>query len=130
MDGGAFASCHHLEYIGVDASNPKFKSYGANNAVIERAANRLVVGCPDAIIPDNITTIGKAAFWGHAGEWKDIPASVTKIDEGAFAYGGLNAVNISVNVEYIGESAFRCNGLWEVVIPAKRSHLEGVQAYC
>ena len=123
MDGGAFASCHKLEYIGVDASNPKFKSYGANNAVIERAANRLVVGCPNASIPDNITTIGKAAFWGHAGEWKDIPASVTKIDEGAFAYGGLNAVNISANVEYIGESAFRCNGLWEVVIPAKVTYI-------
>lgn len=123
MDGGAFASCHNLEYIGVDASNPKFKSYGDNNAVIERAANRLVVGCPDAIIPDNITTIGKAAFWGHSGEWKDIPASVTKIDEGAFAYGGLNAVNISANVEYIGESAFRCNGLWEVVIPAKVTYI-------
>lgn len=123
MDGGAFASCHKLEYIGLDASNPKFKSYGANNAVIERAANRLVVGCPDASIPDNITTIGKAAFWGHAGEWKDIPASVTKIDEGAFAYGGLNAVNISANVEYIGESAFRCNGLWEVVIPAKVTYI-------
>ena len=123
MNGGAFASCHKLEYIGVDASNPKFKSYGANNAVIERAANRLVVGCPDAIIPDDITTIGKAAFWGHAGEWKDIPASVTKIDEGAFAYGGLNAVNISDNVEYIGESAFRCNSLWEVVIPAKVTYI-------
>ena len=123
MDGGAFASCHHLEYIGVDASNPKFKSYGTHNAVIERAANRLVVGCPDAIIPDDITTIGKAAFWGHAGEWKDIPASVTKIDEGAFAYGGLNAVNISDNVEYIGESAFRCNSLWEVVIPAKVTYI-------
>ena len=123
MDGGAFASCHKLEYIGVDASNPKFKSYGTNNAVIERAANRLVVGCPNASIPDNITTIGKAAFWGHAGEWKDIPASVTKIDEGAFAYGGLNAVNISANVEYIGESAFRCNGLWEVVIPAKVTYI-------
>ena len=123
MDGGAFASCHKLEYIGVDASNPKFKAYGTNNAVIERATNRLVVGCTDASIPDNITTIGNAAFWGHAGEWKDIPVSVTKIDEGAFAYGGLNGVNISANVEYIGESAFRCNGLWEVVIPAKVTYI-------
>ena len=102
----AFAYCNNLETISVDDENPTF--YSENNAIIKREGKVLVLGCKTTTIPDDIETIGNAAFYG-AGDGGNliIPNSVTSINDQAFyecSFSGT--LSLSDSLQYIGAGAF------------------------
>ena len=103
----AFAYCNNLETISVDDENPTF--YSENNAIIKREGKVLVLGCKTTTIPDDIETIGNAAFYG-AGDGGNliIPNSVTSINDQAFyecSFSGT--LSLSDSLQYIGAGAFK-----------------------
>ena len=85
-------------------------------------------GCTAEIIWDGtprITTIGRYAFSGYAGESLTIPASVTSIGTYAFAdCSTLTSLTIPEGVRSIGERAFSgCTGLNSITIPNNVSNI-------
>lgn len=102
-----------LESITVDKDNAKY--YSAGNCLIERATKKLVFGCKNSVIPDDITEIGESAFhWckGFKGELT-VPKSVTKIGGYAFAQTGIRKLTTHIT----GSEAFSgCLSLTEVII--------------
>ena len=120
IGGQAFMGCSSLTSIGVDADNTYYDSRDNCNAIIETASNTLIVGCKTTAIPNSVTSIGNAAFYGCSGLTSvTIPNSVTSIGDGAFRdCSGLTSVTIPNSVTSIGDGAFRdCSGLTSVVIP-------------
>ena len=115
----AFCGCSGLTSVTVDKNNGTYDSRDNCNAIIETSTNKLIVGCKNTTIPNSVTSIGKAAFWGCSGLTSvTIPNSVTTIGDAAF-YGcsGLSSVTIGNSVTSIGEIAFsRCSGLTSVVV--------------
>lgn len=74
----------------------------------------------EVTIPDGVTVIGDAVFWGRTDLTKvTIPDSVREIVSDAFIYcSGLTQVILGENVECIGAGAFQeCSSLTEVNIP-------------
>lgn len=87
IGSGAFSICSGLESITVASGNTKYHS--ENNCLIETAAETLIVGCKNSIIPSDgsVTSIGEGAFSGCTGLTNvNIPDSVTSIGSGAFEY--------------------------------------------
>ena len=119
----AFEECDGLESINVDNNNIKYDSRNDCNAVIETPTNKLVVGCKNTVIPQDITTIGSYAFLGCSNLTKLVlPNSVTCIEFGAFwNCNGLKVVIAGSNVEQIKGGAFnRCSGLKDFYIYAEK----------
>jgi serine/threonine protein kinase len=115
--GESFGSCTGLEKISVDPANTKYESPAGCNAIIEKATNRLVVGCETTHIPDGITTIGNNAFGGRWGmRQMDIPETVTTIEDKAFVWCvKLTNITLPASVKAIGNQAFgRCDTLISV----------------
>ena len=115
----AFSGCSGLTSIIVDKKNPKYDSRNNCNAIIETRTNELIVGCKNTVIPGNVTSIGKSAFWGCSGLTSiTIPNSVTSIGVIAFEYcSGLTSITIPNSVTSIGEGAFsRCSGLTSIIV--------------
>ena len=114
----AFAACTSLTSIVVEAGNSKYDSRDNCNAIIETSSNTLIVGCMNTVIPDNVTTIGKEAFYKCSNLTNvTIPNSVTTIGEEAF-YKCSNLISVIIpnSVTTIGEDAFRnCIGLTSVI---------------
>jgi serine/threonine protein kinase len=106
--GASFGSCAGLKKIAVDPLNTKYDSRLNCNAVIETATNKLVVGCETTQIPDGITTIGYAAFWGRWHMQRmDIPETVTTIESNAFSWCiSLSTITLPASVSAIGVEAF------------------------
>ena len=74
-----------LERFTMNKSNPKYEV--RNNSVVETATNTLVGGATQSTkIHDSVTTIGPYAFYDSKIEYIDIPASVTEIQDYAFAF--------------------------------------------
>lgn len=91
----AFHGCDVFANIEVDSSNERF--FSAQNCVIERGSNKLVLGTNGSVIPYGVTEIADRAFYGqHNIKSISIPESVTRIGNEAFA---------------------NCYGLWEIFIP-------------
>ena len=112
----AFRGCD-LERIEVSTDNSVY--YSQRNCIIEKATNKLVLGCKNSGIPNSVTSIGKSAFEDCTGlKSITIPNSVTSIGDWAF-YGctGLKSITIPNSVTSIGKSAFEdCTGLTSVTI--------------
>ena len=100
----AFSDCTGLASIAVSNDNPVY--YAENNCLIEKATNKLVFGCKNSVIPDEVTGISDCAFFGCTGlETITIPEGVTSIGDSAF-FGctGLKTVNFNaVNCITMGE---------------------------
>ena len=112
--------CRSLDTIMVDVGNPVYDSRGNCNAIIETSTNRLITGCRNTVIPDDVTSIGKSAFFKCDSLMSiTIPESVTSIDEHAFHGCGISSVIIPSNVDSIGDYAFnRCSKLATITLPA------------
>ena len=61
----AFSGCNGLVSIVVAQGNPQYDSRDNCNAIILTKNNRLIVGCKNTNIPENITKIESFAFAGH-----------------------------------------------------------------
>ncbi|MBO5757145.1 MAG: leucine-rich repeat domain-containing protein, partial [Clostridia bacterium] len=80
---GAFSAGAGLESITVGLGNPSY--YSKNNCLIERETGRLISGCSNSTIPDEVKIIGYIAFQGCV-DMKEaiIPEGVVAIHEMAF----------------------------------------------
>ena len=71
----------------VDPENPYYDSRNNCNAIIETSSNKLLYGCRNSIIPDDITSIEGFAFVCCTSLTSiTIPSSVTSIGDRAFRY--------------------------------------------
>lgn len=105
--------------ISVDSENPYFDSRNNCNAVIETATNKLVCGCTDTVIPQDIQSFSGGAFAGTDITTFITPSSVTEIPYSLCAdCTKLNNLSIGENVTTINMSAFNgCTALINVTIP-------------
>ncbi len=116
----AFLYCTGLTTINVEVENTKYDSRNNCNAIIETESNKLIVGCHNTIIPNNIKSIGDHAFSERSDLIQvTIPNSVTTIGYAAFAHcSGLTSVTIGNNVTSIGDHAFNgCSSLSSLTLP-------------
>ena len=117
---GAFVYCHSLTSVHItDVAawcNISFGDYPLSDGADLYLNNELVT---ELTIPDSVTTIGGAAFYGcNSLTSVTIPDSVTTIGESAFCdCRSLTSVTIPDSVTTIGGSAFEyCNSLTSVTI--------------
>jgi hypothetical protein len=103
-----FLNCSNLISIVVAEGNKVYDSRGGCNAIIETSSNTLILGCAKTIIPEGVTGIGNAAFFGYSSLTSiTIPEGVTSIGESAFAYcSNLTAITFPENMTKIGVQAF------------------------
>lgn len=118
----ALLNCPNLKRISVDSTNPVYSSL---DGVLFARDGTILVTYPasksgDYTIPDSVTIIGGAAFFGCTGlNSVKIPDSVTLI--GGLAFAGctsLNSVRVPDRVTEIGDKVFSdCSGLTSITIP-------------
>jgi hypothetical protein len=110
----AFHGCSGLESITVDPANKNYDSRNNCNALIETKTDTLIQGCNNTVIPDDVTIIGKKAFWACKSLTSvSIPGTVTIIDKEAFEFcDGLESIKVDpANKNY--DSRNDCNALIE-----------------
>ena len=118
---GAFVNCPNLTTMTVDENNATFDSRGGCNAIIETSSNTLIVGSPATVIPEDVTSIGNAAFaYSSYPTAINIPASVTNIGDWAFYQcSGLATITLPEGLTNIGKEAFfECFSLTAITIPS------------
>ena len=128
----AFAFCLGLASIEVASGNTVYDSRDNCNAIIETASNTLIAGCKNTTIPNSVTSIGYASFWGCINLTSlTIPNSVTSIGDVAFQNcGGLTSLTIGNSVTTIGDFTFwGCIGLTSLTIPNSVTEI-GDRAFC
>ena len=108
IQGTPFSECWYRSSIVVESGNAIYDSRENCNAIIETATNTLILGCQNTIIPNTVTSIGNAAFYGCVSITSiTIPRSVTSIGESAFNYcSSLTSITIPESVITIGGYAF------------------------
>ena len=137
---GAFSAGAGLESITVELGNPSF--YSKNNCLIERETGRLISGCSNSTIPDQVKIVGYIAFKGCT-DMKEaiIPEGVVAVHEMAFlectsleyaslpstlrtmegfvfdGCSSLREVEIAEGVKGIGLCAFYGTAITELRIP-------------
>ncbi|MBQ9530667.1 MAG: fibronectin type III domain-containing protein [Eubacterium sp.] len=121
IEDNPFEACEGLESIQVDSMNSVFNSANNCNAIINKYTNKLVTGCKNTIIPNNVTIIGKNAFSYCTDLMKiEFPDGLKSIYEYAF-YGcsNLKDVNFPDGLTTIRNNAFSfCDGIENIFIPA------------
>ena len=108
IQGTPFSECWYRSSIVVESGNAIYDSRENCNAIIETATNTLILGCQNTIIPNTVTSIGDAAFYGCVSITSiTIPRSVTSIGDYAFIYcSSLTSITIPESVITIGRYAF------------------------
>ncbi|MCI8489049.1 MAG: leucine-rich repeat protein [Lachnospiraceae bacterium] len=110
----AFSGCSGLEQIVVGDGNTAYDSRNSCNAIIATGKNKLISGCKNTVIPDSVTAIERAAFFGCSGlKSISIPDSVTKISNDAFSgCSGLEQMMVE-NGNTVYDSRNGCNAIIE-----------------
>ncbi len=99
IDSNPFYGCEPLASITVDAGNPVYSSPNGCNAIIKTDEHRLISGCKNTVIPNDVTEINDYAFSECTGLSSiEIPASVEIINDYAFK-GCFNLEDITVLAE-------------------------------
>lgn len=114
----AFSYCGALTSINVESGNTVYDSRNNCNAIIETSSNKLIRGCVNTVIPNEIKAIDFLAFSNCKGLVSVVlPNGVTSIGSSAFANcPDLKEVVIPNSVTSIGASAFRCENLVSVTV--------------
>ena len=121
-----FEFCANLTSINVESENAYYDSRNDCDAIIRKSDNTLVSGCEYTDIPNNVASIGSAAFSGCQNLTSIIiPNSVTNIGWTAFSgCKNLTSINIPNSVTSIGEDAFAGSGLTSIIIPNSVTSIE------
>ena len=122
--------CQNLTTITANSANPVFASI---DGVLFSKDKTELIKYPegrrgDYVIPDSVTKIGRAAFFGCRGLTSiTIPASVVEIGVRAFMRcSGLISIVIPDSATKIEDCAFNsCNGLTSIVIPDSVTEIGG-----
>lgn len=114
IDSFAFTQNDRITSIQVDANNPYFDSRNDCNAIIEKAQKKLVLGCMNTVIPDDVTMIGSGAFYYSPGPKNlHISKNVTQIFETSFCVsGGLETISVD-EANPVYDSRNNCNAIIE-----------------
>ncbi len=107
-----FNGCSKLDSIEVAKENPVYDSRNNCNAIIETKSNKLITGCKNTKIPDNVTSIATYAI-SFCDELSSIqiPASVTNIEDSAFYQcGGVMYIEV-VEENPVYDSRNNCNAI-------------------
>ena len=107
LGSGCFAY-NELESLTVAEGSSTFYSPAGSNAVVRKADDVLVLGCPNTVIPNTVKGIGDFAFYLlNSLKTLIIPESVTTIGYRAIAYCfNLRGSLLLTGVTTIGEQAF------------------------
>ncbi len=120
IGAGILANCSNIESITVASGNKNYDSRFDCNAIIEKANSKLMQGCKNTVIPNNVSRIWIGAFWGHTGLTAiEIPSTFMEvIEESAFRdCSGLTSIAIPKGVTAIKASTFRgCSNLKTVIL--------------
>ena len=114
------SGCNNLSTIVVDPDNLSYDSRNNCNAIIQKSNNLLISGCAKTIIPEDIRSIGRQAFFDCTGlNSIRIPNSVTWIAYMAFGNcSGLLSISLPNSVTGIDQYAFtKCSSLNSIIIP-------------
>lgn len=95
----SFAGCPNLERITVDRTSTTYDSRDNCNAIIEKNSDKLIVGCKNTSIPNDVQTIGEYAFADCIGlKGVNIPTSIKKIEDKAFLGSkDIETITVSAN---------------------------------
>ena len=124
IGNNAFRGCFGRRSISVSEKNETY--YSKNNCLIEKATEKLLLGCADGNIPEGVAIIGKSAFYGIAElTHLHIPSTVTSFEESAFGNcTGLKEVVLPDSVNNLGDYMFSdCTALERVKLPAGLTEL-------
>ena len=102
-----FVGCTSLTSLSVESGNTVYESPD-NRYIIEKATKRLIAVNNEALIPTDVTIIGKYVFSERDDlESIVIPQNVTRIEEGAFWWcKNLKTISIRGTIDYVGYIAF------------------------
>lgn len=110
-----------LESITVDSNNPTYDSRNNCNAIIETSTNKLILGCKNTTIPNDVTIIDDKAFVHVQGLQNIVIGNnVTEIGAQAFRYNNVvETIDIGTSIAHIGSQAFAdCSYLESATIRA------------
>ena len=127
ISNDAFDYCSKLTSIVVSDENTVYDSRNNCNALIETETNKLILGCKNTVIPNDIEVIGQHAFYGVEGITSVVlPNTVNSIGYYAFSRCyDLTSVTMSDNVTVINASAFQsCSGLSNCVLSNNVTELD------
>jgi len=119
IDINAFYGCNGVESITVNTENKIYDSRNDCNGIVEKSTNRLILGCMNTVIPNNIEVIGDNAFYGCDGlKTVAIPESVVTIESYAFeGCSGITELYIPAGTVNLCWNAFSgCSGLESIVV--------------
>ncbi len=123
----AFNLCDSLESITVDPANTTY--YSANNCLVEKLTETLIVGASDGNIPEGVKIIGESAFMGRQGLTSlNFPESVTTIGyKSFFGCSGLTQITIPKSVKSIEQQAFGyCTYLSVITYPGTEAEWDAI----
>ena len=110
----AFYGSYGLTDIEVESGNPVYRS--ENDCLIERATEKLLLGCRNSVIPEGIQSIDNYAFYGCGIREAVIPDGVISIGSYAFSNSSLRSLTISKSVTEIGHEICREANLSSVTV--------------
>ena len=120
IESDAFLNSNSITSITVDEDNTVYDSRNDCNAIIETATNKLILGCVNTVIPEEVSEIDAYAFYGSPFTSVSIPENVTSILD--YAFGGCSEL-ISINIPSGVTNIFRytfynCSSLTSITIPS------------
>lgn len=114
IDDFAFSQSENITTIEVDVNNPYYNSHNNCNAIIETAKKRLLLGCKNTTIPEDVEIIGSGAFYYGTGPKNlNISKNVKQIHESSFCcVGGLETITVDA-ANSVYDSRNQCNAIIE-----------------